>query len=307
MINMKTFYALLTFFLAFQTHFAQQLDPIHYPSESEWEFLKTKQTDSLIYVMKFYFNADDTLFFREARSQQVVKVALRDVKPPDFSTGIKYYFAERFYGPNGSKAIRTSKNEKLDRFYYYYLNVPELNFTKVALVNEKEDATTSKVDTPTPSSGLEIKSNPTPEGNTQSYSPLRPQILLKNGCVIYPEHFYFLSEGQLYFGNGVRDNIYKLDTALVQAVVGINVGQNLFLRDKVGYEFGGRCMRFVGIFIGAINVGIVAASISWNIGSGMAFIGSIPTGIVYVKLIMKGTKRIQHKRRYRYAKYAQCQ
>ena len=118
MINMKTFYALLTFFLAFQTHFAQQLDPIHYPSESEWEFLKTKQTDSLIYVMKFYFNADDTLFFREARSQQVVKVALRDVKPPDFSTGIKYYFAERFYGPNGSKAIRTSKNEKLDRFYY---------------------------------------------------------------------------------------------------------------------------------------------------------------------------------------------
>ena len=31
---------------------AQQLDPIHYPPEAEWEDLKTKATDSLMQVMK---------------------------------------------------------------------------------------------------------------------------------------------------------------------------------------------------------------------------------------------------------------
>jgi hypothetical protein len=45
---------------------AQQLDPIHYPPEAKWEYLQTKETDSLIQVMKFYFVSDDTMFFREA-------------------------------------------------------------------------------------------------------------------------------------------------------------------------------------------------------------------------------------------------
>lgn len=286
--------------------FAQQTDPIHYPEESEWQYLKTKHTDSLIQVMKFYFNSDDTLFFREARSQQVVKVALQDLQPPNFFIGSRYTFAARFYGPNSLKANRNAKNEKLDRFYYYYLNVPELNFTKVALVNEKEDATTSKVDTPIPSTGSEIKSNPTPEWNTQSYSPLRPQILLKNGCVIYPEHFYFLSEGQLYFGNGVRDNIYKLDTTAVQALVGIDAGTNLFLKDKNLYKFGGRCLQYVGIWLGTIQTILVAYAVSYEFGVGLAALVNVPSGIVFVKIFLKGKQRVQNYRRYTFAKYAVC-
>ena len=286
--------------------FAQQLDPIHYPPEAEWEYLKTKQTDSLIQVMKFYFNSDDTLFFREALSQQVVKVALTDLQIPGFYIGTKYTFAARFYGPDGANASRSSKNEKLDRFYYYYLNAPELNFTKVTLENEKEDVTTTKVDTPPPSTGAVIKSNPTPEENSQSYSALRPQIVLRNGCVLHPEKLYFLSDGQLYFGNGVRDNIYKVDTAAVQAVIGFEVGKNLELMTRPGYVFGGRCMRFAGILLGAINVGVVASSLSWNLSPGVAFFGTIPTGIFYIKLVVNGTTRIQNKKRYRYAKYVQC-
>ncbi|MFM8963458.1 MAG: hypothetical protein ACKOGD_06405, partial [Sphingomonadales bacterium] len=113
---------------------AQQLDPIHYPPESEWEYLKTKNTDSLIQVMKFYFLSDDTLFFREAVSQQVVKVSVKDLQRTSIYVGQEYAFANRFYGPGGATASRTSKNEKLDRFYYYYLNSPELKFSKAASV-----------------------------------------------------------------------------------------------------------------------------------------------------------------------------
>ncbi len=303
---MRTYILLFIALWSSNLSFAQQLDPVHYPPEAEWEYLKTKQTDSLIQVMKFYFNSDDTLFFREALSQQVVKVALTDLQIPGFYIGTKYTFAARFYGPDGANASRTSKNEKLDRFYYYYLNAPELSFTKVALVNEKESATTSKVDTPPPSTGSEIKSKPTPEGNSPSYSPLRPQILLKNGCVIYPEQFYFLSDGQLYFGNGVRNNIYKVDTAAVQAVIGIEVGKNLNLTSKVGYELGGRVIRTCGIFLGTINTFFVAFSVAWEFSTGFAFFATIPTGIVYAKMIINGTKRIQNKKRFRYARYVQC-
>jgi hypothetical protein len=306
MTNMRTYILLFIALLSANLSFAQQLDPVHYPPEADWEYLQTKQTDSLIQVMKFYFNSDDTLFLREALSQQVVKIALTDLQTPGFYLGTRYTFAARFYGPDGANASRSSKNEKLDRFYYYYLNAPELNFTKVTLENEKEDVTTTKVDTPPPSTGAVIKSNPTPEENSQSYSALRPQIVLRNGCVLHPEKLYFLSDGQLYFGNGVRDNIYKVDTAAVQAVIGFEVGKNLELMTRPGYVFGGRCMRFAGILLGAINVGVVASSLSWNLSPGVAFFGTIPTGIFYIKLVVNGTTRIQNKKRYRYAKYVQC-
>lgn len=303
---MRTFILLFIVLLSANLSFAQQLDPLHYPPESEWEFLRTQQTDSLIQVMKFYFNSDDTLFFREAHSQQVVKVALTDLQIPSFYLGTRYTFAYRFYGPNGGNASRTSKNEKLDRFYYYYLNAPELSFTKVALVSEKENETTSKVDRPTPYTGSEEKSNLLPAGNSQSYSALQPQIVLKNGCVLHPEKLYFLSDGQLYFGNGIRDNIYKVDTAAVQAVIGFEVGKNLKLMTRKGYVFGGRFMRFAGILLGTINISAVASSVSWNLSPEIAFFGTIPTGIFYIKLVVNGTTRIQNKKRFRNARYVQC-
>ncbi|MFN5652048.1 MAG: hypothetical protein ACK465_00325 [Flavobacteriia bacterium] len=287
---------------------AQQLDPIHYPPESEWEYLKTKATDSLIQVMKYYFVSDDTLFFREALSQTVVKVAKNDLQTPQFYLGTTYYFANRFYGPGGETASRTSKNEKLDRFYYYYLNAPELRFSKEAPQKEASEVPSKAIDTIVP------KPMPTPQRETQqqvltstgSFSSVKPHILMKSGCVFVPEKFYFLSDGQLYFGNGVRDNIYKVDTAAVAAVVGIEVGKNLELSSKVGYAFGGRCLRFVGIVLGAINVGIISSELSWSYSTGLGFFGTIPTGIIYARMIIKGTKRIQNQKRFKHARYAAC-
>jgi len=287
---------------------AQQLDPIHYPPESEWEYLKTKATDSLIQVMKYYFVSDDTLFFREALSQTVVKVAKNDLQTPQFYLGTTYYFANRFYGLGGETASRTSKNEKLDRFYYYYLNAPELRFSKEAPQKEASEVPSKAIDTIVP------KPMPTPQRETQqqvltstgSFSSVKPHILMKSGCVFVPEKFYFLSDGQLYFGNGVRDNIYKVDTAAVAAVVGIEVGKNLELSSKVGYAFGGRCLRFVGIVLGAINVGIISSELSWSYSTGLGFFGTIPTGIIYARMIIKGTKRIQNQKRFKHARYAAC-
>jgi hypothetical protein len=310
MTNMRSHIFLFIALLSTNLCFTQQLDPIHYPQESEWQYLKTKQTDSLLQVMKFYFNSNDTLFFREALSQQVVKVALTDLQIPGFYLGTRYVFADRFYGPGGETASRTSKNEKLDRFYYYYLNAPELRFSKEAPHKEVSQEIKTEVVQVPPSPSKQQNTQPDnkqkEQPNTSNYSALQPQIVLKNGCVLHPEKLYFLSDGQLYFGNGVSDNIYKVDTAAVQAVIGFEVGKNLELMTRSGYAFGGRCMRFVGIVLGAINVGIVASSLSWDFSTGMGFFGTIPTGIIYVKLIINGTTRILNKKRFRNARYVQC-
>ncbi|MFM7644123.1 MAG: hypothetical protein ACKO5N_04965 [Sphingomonadales bacterium] len=283
---------------------AQQLDPIHYPPESEWEYLKTKNTDSLIQVMKFYFLSDDTLFFREAISQQVVKVSVKDLQRTSIYIGQDYAFANRFYGPGGATASRTSKNEKLDRFYYYYLNSPELKFSKAASVLPIEQTEMELTDS-TAAHQETLPVTSIPVQNTKPRSALRPQIVLKNGGILYPENFYFLSDGQLYFGNGVRENVFKVDTNAVEAVIGIEVGENLRLMSgKKNMKRGGGLV-VLGIYLGAINLGIVASAIASEYSQGMAVFTSIPTAIVYYQLIAKGIKRSRNYKRFKYAKYAQ--
>lgn len=296
------FYLTVSCFIS-NPFFAQQLDPIHYPPESEWEYLKTKNTDSLIQVMKFYFLSNDTLFYREARSQLVVKTSLKDLQRPTFYLGQDYAFANRFYGPGGATASRTSKNEKLDRFYYYYLNSPELKFNKVAPRSEPIEQEMDLVDT------TQERSAPLAvEDFIQKSSPnsaLRPQIVLKNGGILYPEQFYFLSDGQLYFGNGIRENVFKVDTIAVAAVIGIEVGENLRLMSGKKYVKRGRGLVALGVYLGAINIGIVASAMVNEYSQGMAVFTSIPTAILYYQLIAKGTKRIQNYKRFKYAKYVQ--
>jgi hypothetical protein len=217
--------------------------------------------------------------------------------------GQDYAFANRFYGPDGPTASRTSKNEKLDRFYYYYLNSPELKFNKVAPISEPKAQEIELVDTT-----MERSGPPSVEDFIQKSSPnsaLRPQIVLKNGGILYPEQFYFLSDGQLYFGNGIRENVFKVDTIAVAAVIGIEVGENLRLMSGKKYVKRGRSLVALGVYLGAINIGIVASAMVNEYSQGMAVITSIPTAILYYQLIAKGTKRIQNYKRFKYAKYVQ--
>lgn len=271
--------------------FAQQLDPIHYPPQAEWVNFKTKNTDSLIQVMKYYFLSDDTLFFREATSQSVFKISKKDLKTPEFDLGQDYSFAYRFYGPEGAKARRTSKNEKLDRFYYYYLNSPELKFAKQATTQDQMVNFTT---------GTPITAS--------FYSAIQPHILLKSGQVLRPEKVYFLSEGQLYFGHGVKKNIYKIDTSAIASVVGYQIGENLRLMHRRAYVLGGRCLRLVAIILGYPTTYYLVDETNYDLGSPIAgaLIG-IPYATFFIMGYVEGTKRIQNYKRFKRAKYVQLQ
>jgi hypothetical protein len=67
----------------------------HFPSEENWEFFKLKQTDSIITCMKFYFQSDDTLYFREYPSERIHKISKQDLEELPFAIGKDYHFAKR--------------------------------------------------------------------------------------------------------------------------------------------------------------------------------------------------------------------
>jgi hypothetical protein len=67
----------------------------HFPTEENWEFLKLKETDSIITCMKYYFQSDDTLYFREYPSERIHKISKKDLEELPFALGKDYHLAKR--------------------------------------------------------------------------------------------------------------------------------------------------------------------------------------------------------------------
>jgi hypothetical protein len=276
---------------------AQQLDPIHYPPESEWEYLKTKATDSLIQVMKFYFVSDDTMFFREAISQGVVKVGLVDLQYPRFYLGKPYHFARRFYGPKGAKAGRSSKNEKLDRFYYYYLNSPELPFSKT--VSEQEHI--AQLDSIPKSRPLVLDSEKVQVYDTKlgRVSDSAAYLYLTDGRTIQTSKIYFESNGCYYFGEGVKRDIYKIAASAVDSVRCPQTLDHLDLANRKGYGFVGGIMQCYGCSGFIVGTFFVTVSVWLEFPAGIV-IGTAIDGLS-TYIMIRGTKRVQSMQRYKKA------
>jgi hypothetical protein len=298
MINMQLrltslFSILLTVFIAQ----AQQLDPFHYPPEANWEYLQTKETDSLIQVMKFYFISDDTMFFREAISQAVVKVALVDLQYPTFYLGNPYFFAQRFYGPNVANATRTSKNKKLDRFYFYYLNSPELPFTKTV----QELVLDVKLDTIPQSEPLVLDSEKVQVYDTKlgQHADSAAYLYLNNGRTIQTRKIYFESNGFYYFGAGTKRNIYKISASMVDSLHCPAPIKHLDLAKRKGYGFSGGLMQGIGFGGFVFGTLITTVSVWFESPSGVVF-GTAIDGLSTF-LMIRGTKRVQTMQRYKKA------
>ncbi|MEN9698865.1 MAG: hypothetical protein RLZZ301_63 [Bacteroidota bacterium] len=300
---MKSIFVALFFccFTQFEAR-AQVSDPENFPPESEWKYFVTKSNDSLIEVMKLYFLSNDTLFFREAKSQKLYKLALTDLKTPTFYLGYDYQFAQRFYGPGTENTPTTSRNKKLDRFYYYYLNSPELPITKAQVLTSKPEPIK---ETQAPEKQVEQQTNelnlsgqaPTSVANFRLDSPV---IVLKNGSQIAVETFYFWSNEALFFKTKSSDITYRIDTNQVAQLVGIELGKNLALKYKTknGLQ-NGRALCFYGI-IGAILLTPTTAIAVYNEYQSLsAVFSAAATLFSTAELTVYGVKVIQNAKRYR--------
>jgi len=75
--------------------FAQTGDKKHYPDAEDWTYLHLKNSDTVLTCMRYYFLSDDTIYFREHPSLQVIKMATADFQSFDFALGKDYQFAEK--------------------------------------------------------------------------------------------------------------------------------------------------------------------------------------------------------------------
>jgi hypothetical protein len=276
---------------------AQQLDPIHYPPEAKWEYLQTKETDSLIQVMKFYFVSDDTMFFREAISQGVVKVALVDLQYPTFYLGKPYFFAQRFYGPKGAEASLSSKNEKLDRFYYYYLNAQELPFSKTAPQQELF----AKLDTIQESKPLDLDSEKVQvyDSAIGHISDDSAYLYLNDGQTIQTRKIYFESNGFYYFGSGTKRDIYKISASMVDSLHAQAPIDQLDLANRKSYGFAGGLMQGIGFSGFVFGTLITTVSVWFEFPAGIVFGTAIDALSTY--MMIRGTKRVLTMQRYKKA------
>jgi hypothetical protein len=247
--------------------------------------------------MKFYFVSDDTMFFREVISQAVVKVGLVDLQYPTFYLGKPYHFARRFYGPKGADASRSSKNEKLDRFYYYYLNAQELPFSKTAPQQEL----IAKLDTIQESKPLDLDSEKVQvyDSAIGHISDDSDYLYLNHGQTIQTRKIYFESNGFYYFGSGTKRNIYKIAVSKVDSLHCLAPIDHLDLANRKGYGCVGSLMQGIG-FSGIVVGSFLTTVFIWlEFPAGIVF-GTAMDGLsTYV--MIRGTKRVQTIQRYKKA------
>lgn len=97
---MRTIFGLFSILFSWQVSaqsgwFSNMQYKKHFPTEEEWELVKIKGTDSTLIIMKYYFQSDDTLYFREMPSEHIHKIAKKDIQDLPLYLGKDYHFSRK--------------------------------------------------------------------------------------------------------------------------------------------------------------------------------------------------------------------
>ena len=212
--------------------FAQTGDKKHYPDAEDWTYLHLKNSDTVLTCMRYYFLSDDTIYFRELPSLQVIKMATADFQSFDFALGKDYQFAEK-----GMKlSTRLFYSKKLDRFYDYYLHAPAVHFEPKLV--EKPELTNISMSWNQPSSA-------------QEQNPLAPKVIYtKDGCRYGIKRLCFFSNNMIYFTLYNQEGIFYAPLSDIVKAEGIyDLGRDLDLGHRYEYRRNTRRMVIWSIII----------------------------------------------------------
>ena len=253
---MKKLKIFLVFIFVMTKGWTQSLDPVHYPPASEWEHLYVKNSDTVLTCMRYYFCSDDTIYFREHPSLQVVKVALTDITPPSFSLGKDYQFQKK-----GARiSTRMFYSRKLDRYYDYYLHVPLL------VVTPRKIDPTNDIERPQEIDTMFSWNKPKVYNPDATFGEIPQKVLYHiSGCTYYLDDYYFMSNGALYFKLSGKPAVYSLPLNMIKGSEGIyNLGRDLDLAHRLKYRKNTRRMLgfsiiFYPTYLVTLPIGIFRA------------------------------------------------
>jgi len=288
--------------------FAQQRNPIDYPSSDKWHDLPLVGNDTVVKCMKYYFLSNDTIFFREAKSEAIYKLALSQIGQTDI-----YYGKDLQFNAQSSISLPRKKNGELkgqntERYLAYYQQAIPLHYTKQVLAKseinplQKQPDTSNIDDVVEPSSIHVILPDSFPK-----FLANEAGFITKEGCKVLTYEYIGWSDERYYFSVGNKKQFFYLDTSEVLYVHELNLAKQYHLDDKWAGRFWSACWRAAVVVCGPILITGGASLVGWVTSSGGAMIGAGGLGVgVFIVVAKDAFKRAKRAKAHQKAQHFVC-
>jgi hypothetical protein len=289
---MKPLFLSFLFFLLTWSNlnFAQVKNPSDFPPRASWHQLPLLAQDTTVLCMKYYFLSDDTIYFREAASEQVMKLALAEIGETDIFYGKDLHFAQ----------IEPGSKVKNNAFYAYYKAADSFQYgSQQAFKQARIEAQRKELELKVSEAAL---LEATPMARLQAFSPTEVGFMLKNGCKILTEGYAFLSGDKYFFKVADQELPFLIDTAAVFYTQGIEFKKNYPFHNHFGYRLAAKSWLCLVVVGGPVLIAGAGALFLWNNVGAMALISTGGGGYIFY-IVLKGA--IQNVKRVNYYKKAQ--
>ncbi len=295
LLYMKLLFLSAIFFLLTWSNlnFAQVKNPSDFPPRASWHELPLLAQDTTVLCMKYYFLSDDTIYFREAASEQVMKLALAEIGETDIFYGKDLHFAQ----------IKPGSKVKNNTFYAYYKAAESFQYgSQQAFQQARIEAQRKELAQKVSEAAL-IEA--TPMAWSQAFSPTEVGFILKNGCKILTEGYAFLSGDKYFFKVANQKTPFFIDTAAVLYTQGIEFKKNYPVDNHFGYRLAAKSWLCLVVVGGPLLIASAGLLTMWV--TGVEATGIVTTGVggyifyVVFKGAVRNVKRLNyHKKAQQY-------
>jgi hypothetical protein len=294
---MKSFLLpVLFFFLTWSNlSFAQVKDPTDFPPRANWHELPLLAQDTVVLCMKYYFMSEDTIYFREAASEQVVKLALSEIGETDIFYGKDLHYAQ----------IEPGFKVKNATFYAYYKAAePFMYGSQKAFQQARIEAQQKELAQKVAAAAL---LEATPMARLQTFMPTEVGFMLNNGCKILTDGYVFLS-GDKYFFKVVDQKMpFFIDTANVLYMQGIVLKKNYPFHNHFGYRLAAKSWLCLVVVGGPLLIAGAGALAMWVTSTGAsALITTAGGGYIFYVVLKGAIRNVKRVNYYKRAQQYQC-
>ena len=299
---------IFVFVLISSNALAQQRNPIDYPSSDKWHDLPLVGNDTIIKCMKYYFLSNDTIFFREAKSEAIYKLALSEISQTDI-----YYGKDLQFNAQSNISLPRKKNGDLkgqntERYLAYYQQAIPVKYTKQVLAKSEINPIESKPESSTianvaePSSSQMILPDSLPK-----FLANEAGFITKEGCKVLTYEYIGWSDSRYYFSVGSKKQFFYLDTSEVLYVHALNLAKQYHLDNKWAPRFWSASWRAAVVVCGPILIAGAASLVGYGSSSAGAMVGTGAIGLGFFVLVAQDAfKRAKRAKAHKKAQHYVC-
>lgn len=272
-------------------YFSQVKNPSDFPPRDSWHELPLLGQDTMVLCMKYYFLSEDTIYFREAASEQVVKLALAEIGETDIFYGKDLHYAQ----------IEPGFKVKNPTFYSYYKTAESFQYgAQKAFQQARNDAQQKELAQKV--SGATLV-QATPMAGLHTLEPMEVGFMLKNGCKLLTDGYVFLSGDKYFFKVADQEQPFFIDTATVLYTQGIIFKKNYPFHNHFGYRLAAKSWLCLVVVGGPLLITGAGALAAWFTSAGATALITTTGGGYIFYLVLKGA--IRNVKRVNYYKKAQ--